>query len=480
MLTVLDADNKLWHIPLIDFHTHIGKVAIETTKGASQRINRPQDILDLYEKLKFELYSRISEKPDDYYITLPKIDSFVQPMYPLIQDQIYNGLNLKGWIADQIVSFPFNDIFHTKTNPKFVKSNEYVRHSLNKFEFAFRFIPFCRVDATEELANQEIFNSVSLGARGLKLHPLSQNWIDKIVTPETKKVLRTAGRLKLPIIFDVPNKGVAKDITEIAVESREDINYPIKVVLGHNGFDYSSPEIFQYIDKTDMFTEISGMRGSDVELFFKNVTATVTNWDKKILFGTDTNYFSVLQAVDFISFLLSKKFLDLVNESNSKEVRPLEIVSNILGINALNIIPLNFQNYAEINCVTSNIQRDIEISISSADFINSLKNLVQDKETFYNIAILPLNESLEYAIYVKKQNNLYRWIIKRNNTEMIDFVLKTFPNENQGNDNNNNNIDYQKLSKFINANDETVNLKSNKENITKIMSIEELIKDNNQ
>ena len=303
MFSVLDQEGQVWSIPLIDFHTHIGKVPIETTKGASQRINRPQDTLDLYEKLKYELHARISGNPDKYYVTVPKVEDFVRPMYSFVSQNIYKNMNLKGWIADQIVCFPFNDIFHTKTIPKFVKSNEYVRHSLNKFEFVFRFVPFCRVDATEELASQEVINSAGLGAKGLKLHPLSQNWIDKIVTPETKKVLQTAGSLQLPIIFDVPNKGVAKDITEISIEARKDVDYPIKVVLGHNGFDYSSPEMFHYIEQQDIFTEISGMRGLDVDVFFKNISKLVDRWYDKVLYGTDTNYFGVLQTLDFISFL---------------------------------------------------------------------------------------------------------------------------------------------------------------------------------
>ena len=73
-------NSKTWNIPLVDFHTHIGKVNIETTKGASQRINRPQDIIDLYEKLKYELYSRLESDPDKYYITLPPLDDFVNPL----------------------------------------------------------------------------------------------------------------------------------------------------------------------------------------------------------------------------------------------------------------------------------------------------------------------------------------------------------------------------------------------------------------
>ena len=343
MLLIYDETGISHSIPLIDFHTHIGKVKIATTKGSSQRINQPQDILKLYAKLQYELVERINQNIEKYSITLPEVEKFAQPLFPSVKT-IYsvNETKTRGWLVDKIVTFPFNDIFHTQTQPKFVKSNKYVRHqTIHTFDHSFRFIPFCRVDPTDPDSNQEVLESIGLGMNGLKLHPLSQGWINKIISPETKQILQTAGDLRIPVIFDVPNKGVALDITTITQETREAQDTPVNVVLGHSGFDYSSSEIFECITQEGMFAETSGMRGKDVEIFFANLMEFVPNWEKKIVFGTDHNYFSVLQAADIISFLLSNKFKNLLDEKE-QTVNPIYAISNILGGNAFNLIPVSW------------------------------------------------------------------------------------------------------------------------------------------
>ncbi|MFX1284250.1 MAG: amidohydrolase family protein [Promethearchaeota archaeon] len=343
MIVVLDEQDSPFHLPLVDFHTHIGRVKIETTKGASQRINRPQDIINLYEKLQYEIHRRISLNQSDYYVTLPKAEELSNPLLPAVQKLLeLNSTKSRGWIVDHIVCFPFNDIFHTKTSPKFIKSNQYVRHQTQSFDFSFRFIPFCRVDVTDEGAAEEVKNSIGLGMRGLKLHPMSQGWIESIVSSACKEVLQTAGELSIPIIFDVPNKGVAVDITTIAEEARQEVDFPINVVLGHSAFDYNSKEIFECLTKDEMFAETSGMRGKDVEIYFNNVV-NVKGWENKLLFGTDSNYFGVLQAADFITFLLSQKFKELV-ENTSSNIEPLDAAGRILGGNALKIIPPSWFN----------------------------------------------------------------------------------------------------------------------------------------
>ncbi|MHA1168451.1 MAG: amidohydrolase family protein [Candidatus Hodarchaeales archaeon] len=341
-------DIKGKSVPLVDFHTHIGKVSIETTKGKSQRVNNPKDIIDLYEKLQFELFKRFSSRSDDFYITVPdSADQLAVPLHPLAKlllENKYPG-KVQGWLVDHVITFPFNDIFHLKTKPKFVRSNDFVRKTDQKYDNTFRFIPFCRVDPTDgDSASKEVERSVRLGSRGLKLHPMSQGWIDKIISIETSNVLKTAGSLGLPVIFDVPNKSVARDITEISVKARTEIAgaYPLNVVLGHTGFDYSSPSIFENLQKEQMFCETSGMRGKDVELFFKNVM-TVDNWFTKILYGSDHNYFSVLQAADFITFLFSHRFVELLAEFD-QDIEPLDAASLILGGNALKIIPPAWNN----------------------------------------------------------------------------------------------------------------------------------------
>ncbi len=343
MIIIFDEEGVSYAIPLVDFHTHIGRVKIATTKGSSQRINQPQDILNLYSKLQYELVERINQNIDKYSITLPDVEDFAKPLF-LSAKTIYslNETKTRGWLVDKIVTFPFNDIFHTQTTPKFVKSNGYVRHQVHTFDHSFRFTPFCRVDPTDTDSNKEVLESIGQGMNGLKLHPLSQGWIKKIVSPETKQILQTAGNLEIPVIFDVPNKGVALDIHKITKEAREGQESPVNVVLGHTGFDYSSSEIFDCLNEEGMFAETSGMRGKDVEIFFNNLVDLVPNWDKKIVFGTDHNYFSVLQAADVISYLLSDKFKTLLKEKE-QSIRPIDAITSILGGNAFNLIPVSWK-----------------------------------------------------------------------------------------------------------------------------------------
>lgn len=413
-------DIQQYYIPIVDFHTHIGKVTIETTTGKSQRINRPQDILELYEKLTYELYKRFSSKPDNYYIKIPeKASLLVNPLHPFI-NSLYSTLmdkKTQGLLVDHVVTFPFNDIYHLETKPKFIKSNDFVRKNVHKFNFTFRFIPFCRVDVTDGIqACQEIENSVKNGSQGLKLHPLSQGWIDKIRSPETIEVLRTAGKSNLPIIFDVPNKSVANDITETAIEARKSINddcYNIKVILGHTGFDYSSSSIFSNLENDDMFCETSGMRGKDVEIFFKNIM-NVKDWNSKILFGTDHNYFSVLQAADFVTYLFSNKFIENLESFTDFDIQndnPLNIVSNILGGNALRIIPPKWHNNKMIEELqTANEEKrkkkpkkNIKYQVNEKKLIELIKssiknNIVVSIDSLFRITNKNTSE-YEYELY---------------------------------------------------------------------------------
>lgn len=360
IVTLSEHEEDPFLLPLVDFHTHIGRVKIETTKGPSQRVNRPQDIINLYEKLQYELHKRVTQNQSEYYVTFPQAEELAKPLFPAVKQLLtFKSVRPKprGWLVDGIVSFPFNDVFHLQTKPKFVKSNQYVRHQIYSFAFSFRFIPFCRVDVTDDGASDEVRKSVYLGMRGLKLHPMSQGWIEHIVTPKCKEVLQTAGELNIPIIFDVPNKGVASDITTIAEEARGEVSYPINVVLGHAAFDYSSPELFSCLMKNGMFAETSGMRGKDVEIFFTNMLKhEIVGWEGKLLFGTDHNYFSVLQAADFITFLFSWKFKELLSQHDYNG-SPLEITAKILGGNALKIIPPTWLTSRE-NIVPQNVQNN--------------------------------------------------------------------------------------------------------------------------
>ncbi|PWI47440.1 hypothetical protein CEE45_11530 [Candidatus Heimdallarchaeota archaeon B3_Heim] len=402
MLFIIDQNGVSHTIPLVDFHTHIGRVKIATTKGSSQRINQPQDILNLYAKLQYELVERINKKPDQYWVTLPKVEEFAQPLFPSVKT-IYsvNETKTRGWLVDKIVTFPFNDIFHTQTQPKFIKSNRYVRHQVHTFDNCFRFTPFCRVDPTDSESDQEVLDSIEQGMNGLKLHPLSQGWIKDIVSPETKQILNEAGDLRIPVIFDVPNKGVAADITEITQEARNEQENPVNVVLGHSGFDYDSPEIFECLAEDGMYAETSGMRGKDVEIFFDNLIKLVPNWENKIVFGTDHNYFSVLQAADIITYLFSNTFLNLLNEQE-QSVDPICAISNILGGNALNLIPISWNTM-------EGKTKSRKYRIKLGDFQKIIKKFISNKGKFIKIDLgenVKRNQILQIITFGEKEARL--------------------------------------------------------------------------
>ncbi len=378
MLKLSDELNNLHYLPLVDIHTHIGRVKIATTKGTSQRINQPQDITNLYQKLQYEIASRINQTKENHYIDILEVETCVEPLFPIVKSLLSEQSTVKSraWLVDKIVTFPFNDLFHLKTDPKFVKSNRYVRHQVNTLENTFRFTPFCRVDPTDSDATNEVQESIKLGMYGLKLHPLSQGWIERIKSEETKEVLQIAGDLNIPVIFDVPNKGVALDITAVTQEARDESEFPVSVILGHTGFDYSSPEVFECLSQEGMYAETSGMRGKDVEIFFNNVLE-VPDWEDKLLFGTDHNYFSVLQATDVIAFLFSNQFRTLLIE-NGIQKQPIDIAFKILGANSLSLIPVAWQR-------KENKSPKLKYKINKQVFLQFLKKFMSIEGNYQRI-----------------------------------------------------------------------------------------------
>jgi predicted TIM-barrel fold metal-dependent hydrolase len=423
LLIIVDQNDESHSIPLVDFHTHIGRVKIATTKGSSQRINQPQDILNLYAKLQYELVERINQNANQYSITLPDVEKLAQPLFLSVKT-IYsiNETKTRGWLVDKIVTFPFNDIFHTQTQPKFIKSNRYVRHQVHTFDHCFRFTPFCRVDPTDSESNQEVLDSIEQGMNGLKLHPLSQGWIKQIVSPETNQILQTAGGLRIPVIFDVPNKGVAADITSITQEARKEQEFPVNVVLGHSGFDYSSSEIFECLAQEGIFAETSGMRGKDVEIFFDNLMAHVPNWENKIVFGTDHNYFSVLQAADVISYLFSNKFTNLLDERD-QAVESICAISKILGGNALNLIPVSWKK-PESKVKSKKYRLKLGI------FQKATKNFISTEGKFIKIDLgenMKKNQILQIITFGEKEARLSFSLQETSTGEEV--ILRSIPLE---------------------------------------------------
>jgi predicted TIM-barrel fold metal-dependent hydrolase len=340
MIVIYDAENpkgKPLRINLIDTHTHLGKEEVVRGKGKEYRIIRPKDHLDFYEKLKFDVHKRILNYPEDYAYVVPiNPNDFTKPatqLQKIIFKEKRTTQNL-GWMADKIVTFPLHDILHAKTKPHFVRSNNYVLTRAQSLEYGAKLVPFCRVDTNDgEDALSEIRRCVDYGARGLKLHPLSDEWINEIVSKPVIDIVKTAADHKLPVLFDCQNYKTAEEIHQVAMEVRSiSKNSDFTVIIGHFGFDYQTPGMFEILQDKNIKTETSGMRGDDCEIFYRNCLNLTEDWEYSAMYGTDHSYFSVPQASDHLTFLFSQK---------AKEMGiTFDQIRHVLGINALRILKI--------------------------------------------------------------------------------------------------------------------------------------------
>jgi predicted TIM-barrel fold metal-dependent hydrolase len=222
----------------------------------------------------------------------------------------------------------------SKTDPHFKKSNDYILTRAQTLEYGSRLVPFCRVDPKDgEKATDEIKRCIDYGARGLKLHPLSEEWIEEIVSDKVIDVVRTAVDNKLPVLFDCQNYKTAEEIHQVAMEVRTQSKIKdFTLIVGHFGFDYQTPGMFEILSDPNIKTETSGMRGDDCEVFYKNCLELVDDWHFSTMYGSDHSYFSVPQASDHITFLFS---------NNAKDLGiTFEHIRHILGINALRILKI--------------------------------------------------------------------------------------------------------------------------------------------
>ncbi|NHJ40205.1 MAG: amidohydrolase family protein [Asgard group archaeon] len=384
MIIVYDAENpksKPLRVNLIDTHTHLGKEEVVRGKGKDYRIIRPKDHLDFYEKLKYDIYKRIANYPEDYAYAIPSDpNQFSQPatqLQEIIFSEKRTTQNL-GWLADKIVTFPLHDTLFAKTNPHFVKSNNYVLTRAQTLEYGAKLVPFCRIDPNDgESAIQEIRRCVDYGARGLKLHPLSEKWIDEIVSDNVINIVQNAVDYKLPVIFDCQNYKTAEEIHQVAMEVRDRAkNKDFTIIIGHFGFDYQTPGMFEILQDPNIKTETSGLRGDDCEIFYKNCMNLTEDWEFSAMYGSDHSYFSVPQASDHLTFLFSQKAKDLGITFNQ--------IRHVLGINALRILKI----YWPTKVIQREGIKETKVSWKDFDKIKKCKNQRQLAETVSELSAI--------------------------------------------------------------------------------------------
>ena len=253
-----------------------------------------------------------------------------------------------GWLIDHGVCFPFQDTFRdNKPEAQYRASNLNIARFSTHFPNSMRLIGYCRVNPRQTQAPDEVDYAINtLGLRGLKLHPRSDGWTDEISADFAVKVLITAAKNSIPVIFDTRGAQSIIDIQELVHKTRNQLkkNAPelinhLKVIVAHCAMGYiGNEEVYRVISDPNIWGEISMLHGKGTHDFFlsfmnwykQNIPNASRSWSEKLLFGTDFPYFTPFHAKDNIKFLISQDFIQ-----NGGTLTDAE---NILGLNLIKLL----------------------------------------------------------------------------------------------------------------------------------------------
>lgn len=327
---------------VVDAHHHMGR------EGSHQ--NTPAGAYSFYSLLWFELRRMAKERLEKDELLYEPLD--VEPLHV-----VSKCFNLRkswaemnhGWLVDRTVVFPFSDDYAKSDNKlvaSFKLSNDRIASWTTRAPHSTRLIGFARVDPTDartigaETAVRELQRAVTqLGLRGLKLHPLAQLFLDDIEDDITKRVVKKAGELRVPVIFDARNIRTVRRIKNLMDGMRSDESCAeslagMHIIVAHSAMSPGDSFLHETLMDPVFFTETSGLHGQDLPVLMEtahehNVGST-SSWSSKILFGTDYSFFS-LHAAEAILHLLSR---DFIGDSSD--------IQRILGENALHLVQKPF------------------------------------------------------------------------------------------------------------------------------------------
>ncbi|MFW9828604.1 MAG: amidohydrolase family protein [Candidatus Thorarchaeota archaeon] len=254
--------------------------------------------------------------------------------------------------VDQGVCFPFQDVFRDKHPEALYRaSNINVSRFTTRFPFSMKLIGYGRCDPMEgqKAINEVKYIRETLGLRGLKLHPRSEGYIDKMTSEKVVNVLIEAASYSLPVIFDTRGRGSILEIGKLIRSARNimQTNYPdllphFKVIIAHfaqgNIDDY---EVYDTIVQPNTYGDLSMLHGEGAGNFFEsfrrwfqsNNEKSVDNrtWSQYLLYASDYPYFGDAHAQKLLKYIINKQFFDTGGS--------LQDVRNILGLNQLRLLP---------------------------------------------------------------------------------------------------------------------------------------------
>ena len=318
---------------VVDAHHHMGR-------EKSHR-NTPSGAYEFYALLWFELQRMSKDLVENGSQLFEPVRVEAVPVVEKLfaSDESWSSSRI-GWLVDRTIVFPYNDDYSRTgypANPSFQVSNDRIAGWTTRAPNSARLIGFARVDPNDEKSTPgqavgELHRAVrTLGLRGLKLHPLSQLFVDEMTDNPVLDVVSAAGLLGVPVIFDTRNIRTARKIAEIAklVEARTKGAPVPPLIVAHCGMSPGDPGLYETLLNPHLYAETSTLHGNDIPVLFRMAHERLgtrgRNWAEKLLFGTDYSFLSV-QAVEVILYLLSRDF-----PGNATDIQ------RILGGNALSL-----------------------------------------------------------------------------------------------------------------------------------------------
>jgi predicted TIM-barrel fold metal-dependent hydrolase len=328
---------------IVDAHHHMGR-----EKGHK---NTPAGAYDFYALLWFEIQKKTQSLIESDSLLFEPIGVEAPDLSSRIFQSKTSWERLNhGWLVDRTIVFPYTDDYSkpsSKGEPSFRVSNDKIASWTSRAPHSSRLIGFARVNPLDEslggnlVAITELDRAVlSLGLRGLKLHPLAQLFVDSIEKGAPREVVKRAGELGVPVIFDTRNMRTVVRIKRLVDSMRNDPDCGaalkgLRVILAHCGMSPGDSRLYEALKDPLIFAETSTLHDRDVPVLFESASERLDSsnqeWSNKILFGTDFSFLSV-QAIDIILYLLSRDFQGSLTDAQ-----------RILAGNALSLVHSPFR-----------------------------------------------------------------------------------------------------------------------------------------
>ncbi|MHA1268994.1 MAG: amidohydrolase family protein [Candidatus Helarchaeota archaeon] len=357
-ITLPDGSVFIKNILVIDAHSHLGSdidsVSNMNPMAPGGTYNFYIDTQSKIEKdgeLNFQLSMNGKLHRFEFqFIPLPFIYNIFKYLKDINSKQhstIFDKMN-GGWLIDHGVCFPFQDTFRdNKPEAQYRASNLNVARFTTHFPHSLRLIGYCRVNPRQPQASNELDYAINtLGLRGLKLHPRSDGWTDDISADFAVKVLITASKNSIPVIFDTRGAQSILDIHDLVQKTRNQLKKTspelvrhLKVIVAHCAMGFiGNEQVYRVISDPNIWGEISMLHGKGTRDFFisfmtwykQNMPKDAKPWSEKLIFGSDFPYFTPIHAKDNIKYLISQDFIQ-----NGGTLTDAE---NILGLNLIKLL----------------------------------------------------------------------------------------------------------------------------------------------